>query len=560
MSPSSRVLTALATVLVTASAGSAQPQTIGLFQNDPGSFTGYTLFEGLAYHDTYLIDNEGRLVHSWTSTYNPGNMCYLLDNGNLLRGANPGSPYWSVPGSSGMVQEFDWDGNLIWEFTYSDSNHIHHHDLARLPNGNVLLLAFERKTFFEAVDAGRDPFLLSESDLFPEHIVEVEPVGLNGGNIVWEWHVWDHLIQDFDSTKANYGVVADHPELIDINYTNLGDGQADWLHANAINYHEEFDQIVISVNQFTEFWIIDHSTTTQEAAGHTGGLRGMGGDILYRWGNPQTYDRGSVLDQQLYRQHDVQWIEEGLPGEGNILLFNNGFYRPNQQYSTAEEIQTTADSLGNYPVPPAGQPHGPASPLWVYAATPPESLYAAFISGVQRLPNGNTLICEGAPSGTFWEVDTNDQPVWKYVNPVGPGGPLPQGLPPAGNLAFRMRRYPPDYSGFDGRDLTPGDPIEIDITSIAGGLATVSSFELKQSYPNPARSRTTISFTLRDPGDVSLRVFDVAGRLVATVVDRPLPSGEHRYDWTTGDLASGVYHYRLQVGGESSTRRLVVLR
>ncbi len=76
----------------------------------------------------------------------------------------------------------------------------------------------------------------------PDHIIEVQPTGPTSGTIVWEWHVWDHLIQDYDSSKANYGVVGDHPELVDINYVTST--QQDWMHTNSIDYNEKFDQIL----------------------------------------------------------------------------------------------------------------------------------------------------------------------------------------------------------------------------------------------------------------------------------------------------------------------------
>src|SRR5690606_15913622 len=96
---------------------------------------------------------------------------------------------------------------------------------------------------------------------------------------------------------------------------------------NAIDYNPQLDQIMISTREFSELWIIDHSTTTAEAAGHTGGRSGKGGDILYRYGNPAAYNRGTRADQKFFYQHDAQWIEPGLPGAGNILVFNNGWNR-----------------------------------------------------------------------------------------------------------------------------------------------------------------------------------------------------------------------------------------
>ena len=200
----------------------AQEQTVGLFLNEPGSFQGYTLFDPMDYTTTYLIDNEGRLVHSWDSEFSPGGTADLLDNGNLLRlGRQTESVEVDLPlaeGESVRLEEFAWDGTLVWQYEYPDDEHVVHHDMKKLPNGNVLMIAWEYKTAAEAIAAGRDPSLLLDGALYPDHIIEVEPTGASGGNIVWEWHVWDHLVQDYDPTKQNYGTVADHPELIDVNY------------------------------------------------------------------------------------------------------------------------------------------------------------------------------------------------------------------------------------------------------------------------------------------------------------------------------------------------------
>jgi len=252
--------------------------------------------------------------------------------------------------------------------------------------------------------------------LMPDHVIEVEPTGPTGGDIVWEWHAWDHLIQEYDSSKANYGVVGDHPELIDINYdVDTAGLTPDWLHTNSIDYHEAFDQILLSVHNFDEIWVIDHSTTTEEAAGHTGGRSGNGGDLLYRWGNPEAYQRASPSHQQLFKQHDATWIEPGCPGEGNILIFNNGAGRPEGDYSSVDEIIPPVNSTGHYSLEP-GSAYGPVAPLWRYTAEPLTSFYASYVSGAQRLADGNTLICDGY-AGRFFEVTLEKELVWEYINP-----------------------------------------------------------------------------------------------------------------------------------------------
>jgi hypothetical protein len=398
------------------------------------SFEGYNLFSSLNSTTAYLMDNDGNFVHSWDTDYRPGNAMYLLENGELLHTGNVGNTTFDGRGAGGIVQTIDWDGNVTWEYAYSSTTHLQHHDVEMLPNGNVLMIAWQYKSEGEAIAAGRDPSVLRDGEMWPESVIEVQPTGSKTGQIVWEWHVWDHLVQDYDASKANYGVVADHPELIDLNY--VGNGSADWNHINSVDYNAELDQIVLSVHNFNEIWVIDHSTTTAEAASHSGGNSGMGGDLLYRWGNPQTYGAGTASDQQLFVQHDAEWIEAGDPGEGNILIFNNGGGRPDGNYSSIEEISPPVNSDGGYTLV-AGSAYGPDEPLWTYTAETPTDFYAQNISGQQRLPNGNTLICDG-PSSYFFEVKASGETVWEYDYT---------------GAVFRVERYAPEYSGFDGTPL-----------------------------------------------------------------------------------------------------------
>jgi hypothetical protein len=203
-----------------------------------------------------------------------------------------------------------------------------------------------------------------------------------------------------------------------------------------VDYNAEVDQIVLSVHELSEIWIIDHSTTTAQAAGHSGGRSGKGGDLLYRWGNPRAYRAGTKADQTLFAQHNAQWIRRGLPGEGHLLVFNNGGHRPDGDYSSVDELILPVDAQGRYHRE-SGAAYGPKAPVWSYSAPKKSDFYAFFISGAHRLPNGGTFICSG-PNGTLFEVTPDKQLVWKYVNPTkggfgppgGPGGsPMGQVLP-----------------------------------------------------------------------------------------------------------------------------------
>lgn len=412
---------------------------------------GYNLFASLKSETVYLMDNDENFVHSWDTGYTPGNAMYFLENGDLLHtGQDTSNAAFDVGGKGGIVQKIAWDGEVIWHYEYSSSTYRQHHDVEILPNGNVLMISWQYKSDADALDAGRNPLLLTENELWPDSIIEVQPTGATTGEIVWEWHVWDHLVQHYDSAKANYFIVADHPELVNLNYVLNNSGGADWNHINAVDYSEELDQILLSVHNFNEIWVIDHSTTTEEAASHSGGSSGKGGDLLYRWGNPVAYRAGTVTDQQLFVQHDAEWIENGYPGEGNILIFNNGTGRPAGNYSSLEELVPPLNLDGSYTLE-AGAAYAPATPLWNYTALTPSDFYAKNISGQQRLSNGNTLICNG-PAAYFFEVNSAGEIVWEYT---------------FSGSVFRVERYAPEYSGFDGTSL------EIKNTSVLPAIISI---------------------------------------------------------------------------------------
>ena len=371
----------------------------------PLNFTeGQLLYSPMWSTKTYVRDSCWNLSHLWSSSYFPGVMTRWFGDGKILRtirvDVGPGTG-----GAGGGVQIVRWGGTVEWDFRYNSNGHLSHHDVRALPNGNVLLIAWETKTPMEAIATGRNPDHVSSQGFWPDHIIEVQPTGPKSGTIVWEWHVWDHLIQNYDPIKENYGIVGNHPELVDINYASAS--ETDWMHTNSIDYNENFDQILLSVHNFNEIWVIDHSTTTSEAAGHTGGNGGKGGDLLYRWGNPQAYDRGTASDQKLFLQHDASWIDDGCPGDGHILIFNNGGSR---FYSTVDEIVPPVDANGDYYLAPHSA-YGPTVQIWTY--NPQPSFYASIISGAQRLPSGNTLICNGE-TGEIFEVTPTGSTIWEF--------------------------------------------------------------------------------------------------------------------------------------------------
>jgi hypothetical protein len=519
--------------------------TVGTILNTVDSFEAYTLFT--VNTESYLINNCGEVVNQWSSSYLPGNAVYLLENGNLLRAGKTNSSDIVFGGTGGRIELFNWEGDLIWGINYDTPDYRQHHDVFPMPNGNILVLAATVLTQEQAVQSGRDPDKMTESVLYNEQIIEIEPFGSDSYNVVWEWNLIDHVIQDFDATKDNYGIVSLNPQLLDINFLNNQEGVANWIHANSIQFDETLDQIILSSRNLSEFYIIDHSTTTLEASSHSGGLYGKGGDFLFRWGNPQAYQQGNEDDRKLYGQHYPHWIKEGFVDSRKIILFNNGFGRV-PTFSEVFILNPPMDSPGVYTLN-SNSSYGPLNPDYTY--TNSNDFYSAILSSAQRLANGNTLICEGR-TGELIEIDQNENIVWEYITPVNniTGTILSQGDSASGanNNTFRAIKYEPDYPAFTGRDLTPGDPIELNPDLSGCSLLSVNE-ELEsytRLYPNPVKDYLRIES--KQP-TIKIEIFSVVGAL--------LKSEENSDQIDMRDLSSGMYVVKLYSHKGSISKRII---
>lgn len=458
----------------------------GLKVSADGIADGYVMFSATNSASMYLINRKGEVVHEWKGNYMVMG-AYLNDDGSLFQNVHdPDFPVFAGGGETGRIQKISWEGKILWDFEYATDQYHAHHDFHVMPSGNILAIAWEAKTAEEALAVGRNPVFIPKAGVWPDKIVEIKPEGKHGGKVVWEWHVWDHLVQDYDPSKDNYGNPAEHPELLDFNVSDtvpplISQDSMDVLHArgkawrnqtpenigsdiyhfNAIKYNEELDQIAFSSPDLSEIFIIDHSTTSREAAGHKGGRWGKGGDFLYRWGNPQNYRRGDSTSRKLFRQHDVRWVEKGKPGEGNLTIFNND--NPNKDtlnYSSVVEIVPPRDGKGNY-ILEKGKAFGPDEAVWTYVAPDSVSFYSSFISGAHRIENGNTFITEGARA-RFFEVSSDGKLVWEYLNPYRGDIRRPNGDPPPPMpmtyICFRATFIPANHPGLANRTLAPVDP------------------------------------------------------------------------------------------------------
>ena len=387
---------------------------------------GVTVIDPGGRRPIFLINTDKEVIGQFEGDYY--SFMQLLPNGNILGSSNLYSEVFRDGGGyTGCIEEYEPDGTLVWRFALESDDYVHHHDVHKLPNGNFLAVVWERVSVAEAIELGRNPEHVAENgDFWFDGLVELNP---HTAEIVWEWSFRDHIIQDFDPSKANYGVIADNPGKLDINainFRNDGSVSDDWTHVNALDYNEALDQIIISSNYMWEVYVIDHGLSAFEAQGDAG-------DILYRWGNQKNYGRGDDDDTKLFAQHDVHWIPDGLPGAGNIMIFNNGS-DPERPYTTVVEITPDMNADGSYNLGEDGT-YGPTEPSWEYVPAEGEEFFSWFISGAQRLPNGNTLVNHGS-DGRQREVTADGEIVWEYQYDDDADGP---------HMTFRAYRYAEDH-------------------------------------------------------------------------------------------------------------------
>ena len=482
-----------------------------IYYDKAKSYGGYNLITPLrpgpapdfGYHATYLIDMEGNLIHSWPLPkygYTIEKQLQFLDNGNLLRRISnstwtygwdaswPGTDPAASKTDVARLQELDWDGNIVYEIVDRRPGYTHHHTFEKIFNRKlnaytILSVASRNITHEQAIAAGADPKKRDDYTSFPDGVVEFDLAG----NVIWEWNIFDHLVQDVDRTKANYGVVKDHPEKLDVNFGRGRSGN--WIHMNSMDYNETLGQIVVNNSVDSEFYVIDHQGTfvSGDPAASIAMAASDKGDFLFRWGNPTVFDAGpgqsyseaegaSDGDQQVFFSHDIQWIRPtayaggpALPGAGHFLIFDNGtrHIATGYAYSAVLEINPYDGPMekGVY-IPQqkagyrnvrvySGARRTSNQVVWMYASKDPASFWSRHISGISRLPNGNTMVT-AATWGQLFELTPDGEVVWEYKLPIvadkGPRKVLEDGDVAQTFVTFR---YGPDHPALRGKDLRP---------------------------------------------------------------------------------------------------------
>ena len=369
----------------------------------------WTLVSQLTSNTTVATDATGATVRTWTGAGQAASVGYLRADGSLVRPCVYAAGSLNSAGRGGRIQVFAPDGTLQHDLVVATATSQQHHDVRPMPNGNILCIAWDTRTIAEQLAAGRTS---ATAVLWSEQIVELHPTGPSTYTVVWQWKAWDHLVQDTTPGIATYGVVADHPELIDLNYAPAA-SPVDWIHMNSIDYSPERDEIVVSSRSWSELWVIDHSTTTAQAASHAGGARGRGGDLLYRWGNPAALRRGTAADRAFHVCHSATFIDAGLPGAGNIMVFNNGDRTgAANDWSQVVELAPPRDAAGNYVVPATGG-FGPAAPTWSVGG--PGGFFGGPTQCGAFRTRANTTLVTLTNSGTVFEVDSAGQVIATQV-------------------------------------------------------------------------------------------------------------------------------------------------
>lgn len=355
----------------------------------------YVLINDAGNNRVYIMEKEkSQILYEWDLPSGIGNDTELLEDGTLVAALMTDKPSFVFGGYGGRIIKMAPTGEIVWDFSLADEVNLAHHDIEVLPNGNVLALVWVKK---EGEDLLNNGFNGEDEAVYSEKIIEINP---DNNEVIWEWNLWDHLIQDVDPAAQNFGVIEDHPERINLNYQDHlkeGSYNGDIFHANGMEYDEERDVIFLTVNYFSEVWVIDHSTTTSQARTGAGGEYGKGGDLIYRFGNPAAYNN-TEGERMFYHNHHPNLVQ----GTDHFLIFSNGIPAVDP-HSIVYELRLPEV----FDLKP--QNDNELEVIWSFSH---EDLFSAKVSGAQRLPNGNTLITEGTYG--LWEVTGSGEIVWKF--------------------------------------------------------------------------------------------------------------------------------------------------
>ena len=428
---SSLLLAAGMTMVLAAPAGAyeAFKGFLGVLQDEPEATPGYVLVCHAENKNTYLMDKQGNVVHSWPSEW-LGFSAELLPNGNLARAARlPTKNEFNLyGGSSGRLEEFDWDGNLVWSHDiYEPGKEMSHHTFEVMPNGNYMFLVWEHHTYEEAVakglnvdDPNRNIPRIKRDGIWCDMIREVD----RDHNTVWEFRIWDNTGDKDDYTGWNIN------RFLPIT-ASFGESGSDWTHCNGVAYNPRTKQVTFTSRALGEVYVVDYATRK----------------LVYRWGNPYNYGAGELggqsygndNDQRLFGPHAPDWT-----ADDTITVLHNATNRPTGPATGFYEIDPVKDSV----VFEWG-----SNNVGVQKGT----YYSSHQSGINKMPNGHYLLTLTTGSSVI-EIAPDKSIVWEFVNPVYNDTVYytssDHGSVDAGQGLHKAMFYPVDFSGFKGKDMT----------------------------------------------------------------------------------------------------------
>ena len=424
-----RMRTAAAAVIVHACAMTLTAQSVyptGTTIYDPArAWSGYTVLSPLQTQAVVLIDMNGTVVKRWDGFNNSaGGPARVLPGGVVIAasGANP-------PRQEALeLVQRDFAGALMWQFSRNEQisapdgttiwSARQHHDWQRddFPAGYYSpdsTPAVEARTTLVLTHTNRKQPTIADVLLEDDRLLEVSATG----EVLWEWVASDHVDELGFAPEARAAMKAAAA-------FNPSRGSFDWLHVNSATYvgpNRWFDQ---GDRRFAPNNVIISSRETSVLA-----IVGRDGRIVWRLGPDFSQSKELRAIRQIIGQHHAHLIPKGLPGAGNLLVFDNGgssgYGAPSGIAPDGRAVYARAGSrvLEINPVT--------LELVWSYANA---RFFSTNISSAQRLPNGNTLITAGA-GGRIFEVTAQGAIVWEYMYPVFAGAN-------ASNAVYRAYRVP----------------------------------------------------------------------------------------------------------------------
>lgn len=338
--------------------------------------------------ETVLLDSDGKEMLVWKSQQTNAGGARLLKDRALLHVVNrPLQRPFQQAIFGGGLEILDADSKVVWSFWNATSHHATCGDALQLPNGNILTSIVEWKSREEVIRAGRDPALVDLQGMLVPGLMEVRPSGPTGGIPVWKWSLWDHVYQRSNAALPGFSEEA-KDGCIDINQGRLK--RRNWIKPFELDYNAE-EKLVVLTMQNREAWIIDHTTTTEEAATGKGGKKGKGGRLLAKLAYASSKEHASIPTQSA-------WWQTG--GDLAVLRTNSTFVKVSMKDPGKIQVgehQTARRKQIPFPAPDGKKIN---------------------VQNARFFSDGSLALTSGF-RGQIVRLSENGQILWRYQNPYG---------------------------------------------------------------------------------------------------------------------------------------------